>query len=162
MPQYLTAPANSILVAGAPLILEFEVGANATAVKMLAGRVVIHDTIDGDVKECGSKALNPIGVLMEKPDQLEATAYAIGEQARVIIDGPVIVKLTITSTGSGSVAPGDWLVCAADGKVSKDAVGAMGSQGAHVGQALGSWTQSLIDGEIFVRLHITGDSRAAT
>ena len=162
MPQYLTAPANSILAKGDPMILEYEIGANATAAQMIAGRVVIHDTTDGDVKEAGSKALNPLGVLMEKPDQLEETAYAVGDQARVIIDGPAIVKLTITSTGSGSVAPGDWLVCAANGKVSKDAVGTMGGQGARVGQALGSWTQSLTDGEILVNFKITPDARAAS
>jgi len=162
MPQYLTAPANSILAAGAPLILELEIGANATAAQMLAGKIVIHDATDGDVKEAGSKALNPLGVLMEQPDQLEATAYAVGDQARVIIGGPCIVKLTITSTGSGSVAPGDWLVCAANGKVSKDAVGAMGGQGARVGQALGTWTQAVADAEILVNFKITPDARAAS
>jgi len=161
MPQYLTKPANSVLAGGDPDIQEYEIGANATAAKMLAGRIVIHDTTDGDVKEAGSKALNPIGVLMEKPDQLEATAYAVGDDARVIIGGKCTVKLTITSTGSGSVAPGDWLVCAADGKVSKVAVGAMGAQGARIGQARESWTQSLTDGEILVKLQITPDMAAA-
>ncbi len=161
-PQYLTKPANSVLAAGDPLILELEVGANATAAKMLAGRVVIHDTTDGDVKEAGSKALNPLGVLMEKPDELEATAYAVGDQARVIVGGKAIVKLKITSTGSGSVAPGDWLVCAADGKVSKVAVGTMGGQGARIGQAYESWTESVTDAEILVNLQITPDMAAAS
>jgi len=51
MPQYLVKPANQVVVAGNPLRLEFEVGANATAAEMLPGRLVIHDTNDGDVKE---------------------------------------------------------------------------------------------------------------
>jgi hypothetical protein len=116
MPQYLVIPTNSVLAEGTPHIIEVEIGANATAAKMLAGRVVIHDTNDGDVKEAGADATTFMGILMEQPDELEATAYAVGDQAKVIIGGPCVVKLCFASAAAGAT-PGDKIGVAADGKV---------------------------------------------
>ena len=133
MPQYLVKPANQIVVAGNPLRIELEVGANATPAKMLPGRLVIHDAVDGAVKEAGAKARNIIGFLDVSAGKLESDAYAVGDQVMVVV-GECIAKLTLLA--NESVAPGDLLVSAADGKVAKQAVGAMGSQGMVIGQAL--------------------------
>lgn len=116
MPQYLVIPANGVLADGNPHIVEVEIGANATEAKMLAGRVVIHDTNDGDVKEAGADAATFMGILMEQPDELEATHYDVGDQAKAIIGGPCIVKLCFASAGTGCT-PGDKIGIAADGKV---------------------------------------------
>ncbi|MFB0502251.1 MAG: hypothetical protein ACETWE_00255 [Candidatus Bathyarchaeia archaeon] len=133
MPQYLVKPANQIVVEGNPRRLEFKVGANATPAKMLPGRLVIHDAVDGAVKEAGAKARNIIGFLDVSAGKLESDAYAVGDQVMVVV-GACTAKLTLLA--NESVAPGDLLVAAADGKVAKQAVGAMGSQGMIVGQAL--------------------------
>lgn len=117
MTQWVTKPANQILIAGDPTYLEVEIGANATAAKMLPGRIVIHDTDDGDVKEAGANAVNPLGVLDVQAGELEETAYAVGDQARLITGPGCHVKLLLK--GGENVAVGDQLVCAADGKVAK-------------------------------------------
>ena len=44
MPQGVVKPANQIIAAGDPLVIEGEVGANATAAKMIPGRIVIFDS----------------------------------------------------------------------------------------------------------------------
>ena len=46
MPQAIVKPANQVLVHGKPLCAEMEIGANATAAKMLPGIVVIFDSTD--------------------------------------------------------------------------------------------------------------------
>ena len=55
-------------------------------------------------------------------DKKEANNYAVGEQARVISGPGCQVKLTLA--GGENVAPGDQLVCGADGKVVKKGTGA--------------------------------------
>lgn len=158
MPQYLVKPANQIIVAGVPLAVEMEIGANATAAKMLPGRLVIHDATDGDVKEAGAKADNIIGFLDVQSGELEETAYAVGDQAKVVI-GECIAKLTLL--GGESVAPGDNLVSAADGKVAKQAVGAMGAQGMVIGQAMET-SNVTVDAEILVHFHKSAEPAAAS
>ena len=133
MPQFLVKPANQVVVEGNPLRIEYEVGANATEAKMLPGRLVIYDTVASAVKEAGAKAADVLGFLDVSADKLESDNYAVGDQALVVM-GECVAKLTLLA--SENVAPGDWLVSAADGKVAKLAVGAMGSQGMPVGQAL--------------------------
>jgi len=134
MPQGIVKPANQIVIHGEPIIVEMEVGANATAAKMLPGIIVIPDGA-GAVKEAGAKADNFIGILDVAPDKTEDTNYSVGDQAK-IITGPVgmIVKLKLKAGENVSV--GDALVCAADGQVAKQAVGTMGGQGSPVGIAL--------------------------
>jgi hypothetical protein len=159
MPQGLVKPANSILVAGVPIIVEYEIGANATAAQMIAGRLVIFDNLDYSVKEAGDEADDVVGVLMEQPDELEATAYEVADQAKVIV-GPmgVIVKLLLI-TGE-NVTRGANLVAAANGKVKALAVGTMGSQGSPIGRAMESVDASAADAEIMVRLNLEAEPLA--
>jgi hypothetical protein len=146
MPQFVPKPANAVVVAGDPLKVEMEVGAAATPAKMLPGRVVIFDGVDGTVKESGAKALNIIGFLDVASDKLESDNYAVGDQVMVVC-GECLAKLTLLA--SENVTRGDRLVAAADGKVAKLAVGAMGAQGSIIGQA---WESSnvTVDAEILV------------
>ena len=132
MPQGVVKPSNQVTAAGDPLRLEMEIGANATAAQMVPGRVVIFDDADQTVKEAGAKAAGEVFVLDVDPDELEATAYAVGDQAMVLV-GECIAKLTLLA--SENVTRGDALVTAANGKVAKQAVGAMGAQGRVVGYA---------------------------
>jgi hypothetical protein len=147
MPQYLVIPANSVLAEGNPHIVEMEIGANCASAgaKMIAGRCVIHDATDGDVKEAGADAANFMGVLMEQPDELEATAYAIGDQAKVITGGPCIVKCLFASAATGC-APGDKIGCAADGKVKAY------SAGSCVGKAMITVASGGPDAEVLVNM----------
>jgi len=158
MPQGLVKPANQVLVAGNPVIVEFEIGATATAAKMLPGRLVIFDNTDTSVKEAGAKADNVVGFLDVAPDKTEATAYAVGDQARVIM-GECIAKLLLLA--NENVTRGDPLVAAADGKVAKQAVGAMGAQGTVIGHALES-SNVTVDAEILVHYHKTAEPAAAS
>jgi len=137
MPQGIVKPANQIVIHGEPIILEMEVGANATAAKMLPGNIVIFDDTNNTVKEAAAKADNYVGILDVAPDKLESDNYAVGDQCKVIT-GPsgIVVKLRLKA--AENVTRGDPLVCAADGQVAKQAVGAMGGQGSVVAIALES------------------------
>lgn len=158
MPQALQKAANQILVAGNPLKVEMEIGANATAAKMLPGRIVIFDTTDQTVKEAGAEADGDVFILDVAPDKLESDAYALGDPAMVIV-GECIAKLTLLA--SENVARGDPLVTAADGKLAKLAVGAMGAQGKVVGYA---WEASnvTVDAEILVHWQPAAEPAAAS
>jgi len=158
MPQYLVKPANQVVVAGNPIRVEMEVGANATPAKMLPGRLVIHDTTDGHVKEAGAAADNILGFLDVDAGKLESDNYAVGDQVMVVM-GECIAKLTLLA--GESVSPGDPLVSAADGKVAKQAVGAMGAQGTVIGHALES-SNVTVDAEILVHWHKTAEPAAAS
>jgi hypothetical protein len=118
-------------------ITEWEVGANATAAQMVPGRFVIDDTTDGDVKEAGAKADNVLGVLEVNSSMLVTDAYAVGDACNVIMMPGARVVL-IYASGGAAISPGDCLVTAANGKVVKQAVGAMGAQGSVVARALES------------------------
>ncbi len=158
MPQGVQKPSNQVLAAGTPLRVEMEVGANATAAKMLPGRVVIFDTADQTVKEAGAKATGDVFILDVAPDELEATAYAVGDPCTVIA-GECIAKMTLLA--SENVARGDPLVTAADGKLAKQAVGAMGAQGKVVAH---SWEASNVttDAEILVHWNPAAEPAAAS
>jgi hypothetical protein len=157
MPQGIVKPANQVIIAGNPIILEMEIGANATAAKMLPGRVVIFDG-DGTVKEAGAKADNAVGFLDVAPDKLESAAYAVGDQAKVVV-GECIAKLTLLA--GENVTRGDPLVTADDGKLAKQAVGAMGAQGTVVAHALES-SNVTVDAEIVVHWNKTAEPAAAS
>lgn len=145
-PQGFVKPANQVLVAGNPIVGEYEVGAAATAAKMLPGILVIFDGTDSSVKEGGAKADNVVGILDVAPDKLEADHYAVGDQARIIM-GECIAKLTLLA--NENVTRGDPLVSAADGKVAKQAAGVMGATGSVIGWALES-SNVTVDAEILV------------
>ena len=129
MGQDRAHPNNSIIAEDNGLIIEeFEVGANATAAKMLPGTAVILDTVAGDVKEAGAKATGVIGWLIEAPDGAITTAYAVGDTCRVVTGG--YGKLMVRRVANaGNITQGTPLVTAADGLAALMAVGAMGSQG---------------------------------
>jgi len=147
MPQGITKPNNQVLAAGSPLRVEMEIGANATAAKMLAGRAVVFDDADQTVKEASAEETGDVFILDVKPTELEATAYAVGDPALVIV-GECIAKMTLLA--SESVSRGDPLVTAADGKLAKQAVGAMGEQGKVVAY---SWEASNVTADAEILVH---------
>lgn len=157
MPQGIVKPSNQIVASGDPLSVEMEIGANATAAKMLPGRVVVFDDADQTVKEAGAKANGVVGFLEVAPTKKKTDAYSVGDQAKVVV-GECLAVLTLLA--NESVARGDYLVTAADGKLAKLAVAAMGSQGSVVGEA---WESSNVasDAEILVRWKPSAEPAAA-
>jgi hypothetical protein len=135
LPQGYTKATNQVLVHGNPLKSEMEIGANATAAKMLPRTVVIFDDVDFTVKEAGAKAEGWLGVLDVVPDKKIDDAYAVGDEC-MIIEGECDLVLRLAA--SENVTRGDKLVTAGDGLVAKQAVGAMGAQGRVVGEVLES------------------------
>jgi len=142
MPQgFLTQPVNRIAADTEAVlsIREYEVGANATAAKMLPGRAVIYDTIAGDVKEVGDEADSILGVLETGPDMAmsttpaSCTAYAVGDQCWLIRKG---VCKVVLKAGTAAVAPGNGLKTVGDGYFGLLEVGALGAQGGAVAKAL--------------------------
>jgi hypothetical protein len=158
LPQGLVKPANQIIASGDPLAVEMQIGANATAAKMLPGRLVIFDDADQTVKEAGAKAVGEVGVLDVVASKLKTDAYAVGNQAPVIV-GECLLLLTLLA--NENVTRGDALVSAADGKVAKLAVGAMGAQGKVVGYTWGS-SNVTSDAEILVHWCPSAEPAAAT
>jgi hypothetical protein len=146
VPQGIVKPSNQIIAAGEPLIVEMEVGANATVAKMLPGRVVIFDTTDQTVLEASAKADNAVGFIEVKPNKTKTDVPSKGDQIPVVV-GECLAVLTLVA--SENVTRGDNLVCANDGKLAKQAVGVMGAQGTVVAQA---WESSNVtaDAEILV------------
>jgi hypothetical protein len=132
MPQAVVKPSNQIVAYGNPLIVEMEVGSNATVAKVVPGRVVIFDDADQTVKEAGAKADNVVGFIEVSPDGTKTTQPAVGDQIPIVM-GDCLAVLTLLA--SENVTRGDPLVTAADGKVAKQAVGNMGSQGQVIGYA---------------------------
>lgn len=161
MGQDLTQPTNTILAGGEPVIEEFEVGANATAAKMLPGRFVIYDTNAGDIKESGAKAHGVKGVLMEKPNGSLTTAYAVGDIARVITGGKG-VKVMVTFASGGAATTSDVaVVTAADGKAAILAVGALGTQGDICGKAEEVVDPAAADKKCVISLNIIPEADTA-
>lgn len=158
MPQGIVKPTNQIIASGKPLIVEMEVGANATPAKMLPGRLVIFDDTDWSVKEAGAKANNVVGFLEVNPDKLKSANFVVGEQVKVPITDCIAL---LTLLAAENVTRGDPLVSAADGKVAKQAVGAMGSQGSVIGYAQES-SNVTVDAEILVHYHKSAEPAAAS
>jgi hypothetical protein len=156
MPQGIVKPSNLIVAAGDPLIVEMEVGANATPAKMLPGRAVIFDTTDQTVKEAGAKAILEVGVLDVTPNKKTTDSYAVGDQVPVIF-GECICVMTLLA--SENVTRGNALVTAADGKLAKQAVGVMGAQGKVVAYA---WESSNVTTDADILVHWKPDSEPAT
>jgi hypothetical protein len=158
MPQAIVKPANQIVAYGDPLMVEMEVGANATPAKMLPGRIAIFDDVNQTVKEAGAKATVETGFLEVPPNKTKTDTMAVGSQQKVVI-GECLAVLTLLA--SENVTRGDPLVTAADGKVAKLAVGAMGAQGKVVGYA---WESSNVttDAEILVHWKPSASPAAAS
>jgi len=158
LPQGIVKPSNQIVAAGDPLIVEMEVGANATPAEMLPGAVVIFDDVDQTVKECGAKATGWVGFLEVDGTHKKTDAYAVGGQVPVVL-GECLAVLTLLA--SENVTRGNDLVTAADGKVAKKAVGAMGAQGKVIGQALES-SNVTTDAAILVHWNPAAEPAAAS
>ena len=158
MPQGIVKPSNQIVAAGDPLIVEMEVGANATAAKMLPGGVVVFDDVDQTVKECGAKADGEVGFLEVDGTHKTTDAYAVGGQAPVVF-GECLAVLTLLA--GENVTRSDPLVTAADGKLAKQVVGALGAQGKVVAYA---WESSnvTIDAAILVHWNPAAEPAAAS
>jgi hypothetical protein len=159
MPQGYVVPQNQILAdkEGA-IVHEYEVGANATAAKMLPGIGVIYDTADYAVKEAGAEADAVLGVLDVNPNGtgLKTTAYARGDQCRVIEHGKCLVLLL---SGGGATSPGVPLTTTTDGKWLIQAVGVIGTQGAPAAYALETINPAASD--LFCLAMVTGQREAA-
>ena len=134
MPQGIVKPANQIIAAGDPLVVEGEVGANATAAKMIPGRCVIFDDVDQTWKEAAAKAAGEVGLLDVSAKILKTDHYAVGDECRVIL-GECLAAVTLLA--SENVTRGDALTSGTDGNFAKLAVGAMGAQGRVLGLRLG-------------------------
>ena len=158
MPQGIVKPVSQIIASGKPLIVEMEVGATATPAKMLPGRLVIFDDADWTVKEAGAKADNIVGFLEVGPDKKKSDNFVVGEQVKVPITDCIAL---LTLLAAENVTRGDPLVSAADGKVAKQAVGAMGGQGSVIGWAQES-SNVTVDAEILVHYHKNAEPAAAS
>jgi hypothetical protein len=158
MPQAVVKPTNQVVAYGDPLTVEMEVGANATVAKMVPGRVVIFDDADQTVKEAGAEADNVVGFTEVKATGTKTTQPAVGDQVPIVI-GECLAVLTLLA--SENVTRGDPLVTAADGKLAKQAVGAMGAQGQVVAYA---WESSnvTVDAEILVHWKPSAEPAAAS
>jgi len=157
LPQGVVKPSNQIVAYGDPLNVEMEIGANATEAQMVAGRVVIFDDADQTVKEAGAAAANIVGFLEVDPAKKKTDNYAVGDQAKVVI-GECLAVLTLLA--NESVTRGDALVTAANGKLAKQAVGAMGAQGQVVAYAWESSNEAS-DQEILVHWKPSGEPAVA-
>jgi len=160
MPQGTVKPSNSIVINGEPIIQEMEIGANATAAKMLPGIFVIYDDVNDTIKEAGVKANGVVGQLDVAPDKLESANYAVGDQARVI-RGPNGLQTKGILKAGENVTRGDRLVTAADGQLAKLAVGAMGAQGEVVATADES-SNVTVAAEIAITLRFSEQPAAAS
>lgn len=158
MPQWLVKPANQVVAAGDPLRVEVEIGANATGAKMLPGRIVILDDADGTVKEAGAKADGFRAILDVAASKTKTTAYAVGDQAMVIVGECFAV---VTLLAGENVSRGDVLVSAADGKAAKQAVGAMGGQGSPIGETMEA-SNVTVDAEILIHWNPSHEPAAAS
>ena len=156
MPQFPVKPANQIIAYGDPLKTEMKVGANATPAKMLPGRIVILDDADFTVKEAGAKARVWMGVLDVAPNKKKTDAYAVADPV-MVIEGECYLLLTLLA--NENVTRGDKLVTAADGKVAKLAVGALGSQGSIIGDTLET-SNVASDAEILVHWNPSSEPAA--
>jgi len=166
LPSYIVKPTNRIL-AGPPdaqgKIIEGEVGANATLVKMLPGRFVVYDAAEGDFKESGAVADTVVGILEVRSGRaLTDAPTAIGDPISIIpVGSGAWVVVTLVKAGA-AVTVGDPLVAVADGKASKQAVGAMGGQGTVVARALTNGDPTSADVTVLAELSSSAEPAAAT
>jgi hypothetical protein len=161
MPQGYSTPANQILadLEGA-VFHEYEIGPNATPASCIPGIVVKIDTAAAtnyQVVEAGVEADDPLGVLDVENSELKTHAYSVGDICRVIERGKCYILL---ESGSAAVAPGDPLVCAADGRMILQATGLLGEQGAPPAYALEIADPALA--ETYCLAFFTGQREAAT
>ena len=119
----LTKPANTILVAGSPLVQTLKV---ETATNMYAGRLAIQGTNDDDVTVGGAWALNSMAVgwlgyeqttKKHRPATVN-TIYLINANVAVLNGGHFVIVAALQAS-QGTLKKGDALVMGTDGCVAK-------------------------------------------
>jgi len=125
---------------------------------MIPGRIVILDNADETVKEAGAKAAVWLGILDVNAKMLITDNYAVGDPC-MIIEGECYAVLCLKA--SENVTRGDKLVSAADGKVAKQAVGAMGAQGRVIGEVMES-SNVTTDASVLVHWNPSHEPAAAS
>lgn len=144
MPQYLVKATNKIHVYGPVLRVEMTVGANATKAKMIPGTIVVYDAAVNAVKEAGVNALSFLGVIdIDATHDMDDT-YDVGDNIPILVPAPGAF-LMIRMTANENLTQGDLVVVGADGLLVKQIVGAMGTQGAIVGQIWETWNVAAIE-----------------
>lgn len=162
MGQDIIEPVNTVICEDNGLVIEeFEVGANATAAKMLPGTWVIYDTIAGNVKEAGAAAHGVLGLLMESETGSLTTPYAVGDTCRVITGGSGKVMVR-RAASAGAIVPGTPLTTAADGLTALSSVAAVGSQGDIVGIGAVILNDSTAEANVIVELKIIPEAQATS
>lgn len=134
MPSQYVNPTHQILLSPAGArTREFEVGANATAAKMLPGTIVDFDAAGRSVKEAAAESHAYWGILEASGDMGIDDHYEVGDQCTVIVgECECLVRLT---TGE-DIDVGDRLVAGTDGLAKETDVGLIGEQGAPIGYSL--------------------------
>lgn len=134
MPTQYVKPLHTIVLSPAGVrTREFEVGANATAAKMIPGTIVDFDTVGKCVKEAAAESHAYWGILECASDMDITDHYEIGDQVTVVVgECECLVRLT---TGE-DIDVGDRLVTDTDGLAKETDVGLLGAQGAPIGYAI--------------------------
>ena len=136
MPQGKVDPANSILIAGYPLISEYEV---KTVAHCYPGHLVMNDTNDYSVKCCTTAATTCLGVLDVEPNELKTKIYTQYDQARVLT-GPIVVLL-LKDSGLACV-PGTLMMAGNEGCVTPgSAAGTVVARALETGTVAREWVK---------------------
>ena len=130
-------------------LVEYEVGANATVASMVAGRLVIIDTVDGSVKEAAVGADDVLGVIEVRSGKTVTDTHAVADPVTLITHAGARVVLLVSSSGA-AITQGVQLSCGANGTVSVAA-------GPIVAKALESNAATTEDDRILCELIIAGD-----
>jgi hypothetical protein len=114
-------PSNAILVSGEPDIQYLNL---ETAAECYPGRFVTKGTHDNDVAVCGAGGV-PVGVLgyehacKKCRPATRATIYQASDQVPVLKRGKGATVMIYLSTDAATIVKGDYLILAANGKVTK-------------------------------------------
>jgi hypothetical protein len=114
-------PVSAIVVSGEPEIQYLNI---ETVAECYPGRFVTKGTHDNDIAVCGAGGV-PIGVLgYEQASKkyrpaTRATIYAVNDQAPVLKRGKDAITMLYLSADAATIVKGDYLILAANGKVTK-------------------------------------------
>ncbi len=137
----LRKPANKILVAGNPMVMQQNV---ETATNMYPGRLVIKGTNDDDITVCGVAGIATGWLGYEQqgigmPDDVNSI-YAAGAKAPVLYGGNFVIVASLAT--SQTIVKGDRLVAAASGMVQK-AAALVASTGSATASAVDATTPTI-------------------
>jgi hypothetical protein len=114
-------PVGAIVVSGEPDVQYLNI---ETASECYPGRFVTLGTHDNDLAVCGAGGV-PVGVLgYEQASKTfrpatRATIYKVNDQAPVLKRGKGAIVMLYLSADAATIVKGDYLVTAANGKVTK-------------------------------------------